>query len=647
NQMGMFGNYGGDKAMTVFSGNHNFGIGNPVQYDPHVQYDPLVQYDPQKCRKLGQKYLTDIRSYLRDKPTFIHLVDKGFAIDNTVKDSELEELKRKIFKLASQQPYWGEQIPTTWFLLEQQLIKLRDAGMKVVARSAVEELNKEGTVQIKGKEELDLFLKYLHETGTIIYFNIDVLRDNIILDPKWLIDALKLLINAHPNLPESPAKNESQSDSPAENESQSDNPNGAIGQKWRDFKDKGILSPELVDAIWTKEKHPQLHANKDHLLLIMKQFNIIAKPRTFSENGENKEENYFLSPCMLRQESPREVISPVQDQRMVSTPVLCYIFRGKYLPPPIFHRLIASCITRWPVAKKKETSENLIFCGCCVFDVDLFHRLTLYCRSHIVFARITRMVIDEVKTLDAKLCTRVRKFISLNLNKITSYLSQNLQYGMSVQCPPSQDDDNEFDISPLFDIWFAEEGHAQDAPITPEHMYHARLSVTLVTVCGNAMREVLRTQVPASCIDIYQAILANKGKLTGRFGRPLLNLNQINLVFPQGKKMGTLDQFDISLLYILIRNVSAVQTPKTGWGNDPQDQPRDTSLGASVERIRSFRNQVTGHSADGKISKQEFEDYWKKFKAVIQDIENVIGGQMCSQELERQKRQVISIYEAC
>ncbi|KAL3889553.1 hypothetical protein ACJMK2_001891, partial [Sinanodonta woodiana] len=66
---------------------------------------------------------------------------------------------------------------------------------------------------------------------------IEVLRDNIILDPIWLIDALKLLINAHPNLPESPAENESQSDSPTDS---------VIRQKWRDFKDKGILSPELV-----------------------------------------------------------------------------------------------------------------------------------------------------------------------------------------------------------------------------------------------------------------------------------------------------------------------------------------------------------------------------------------------------------------
>ncbi|KAL3889705.1 hypothetical protein ACJMK2_002034 [Sinanodonta woodiana] len=354
---------------------------------------------------------------------------------------------------------------------------------------------------------------------------------------------------------------------------------------------------------------------------------------------------------MLRQESPGEFVSLEQDVRLVSTPVLCCVFRGKYLPPPLFHRLIAACITRWPVSKKKDTSEHLIFCGCCMFDLDLFHRLTLYCRNHIVFARITRLLIDEVKTPEVRLCSRVRKFITLNLSKITSCLGQNLQYELRTLCPPSHMDskDSMVCLSPPFEMWLADEGHDQDAPITPEHMNYARLCVALITVCGNALRKILISNFPVPYADIYQVILANRQTLIRRPGRPLLNNDQILLLFPDplGNKVGTLDQFDISVLYILIRNVSTVPEPITGWNMDPYDQPRDTSLGASVERIRSFRNHISGHSADGRISRQGLEDYWSKFEAVIRDIEVELGEQVCSQELEKQRRQVISIYEAC
>ncbi|KAL3888516.1 hypothetical protein ACJMK2_000882, partial [Sinanodonta woodiana] len=253
--------------------------GNNPRPRKRLSYDAQAQQNYR--REHGQIYLKKIRSSLSNKPTTDHLVDDDFAIDNTILDSKVEELKKKIVEVASQQPYWGEQIPTRWFLLEQQLMRLRDAGVKVVSHSTVETLNKEETVRIQESDELDLFLIYLHETGTVIYFSIEVLRDNIILDPKWMIDALKILINARSNLPDNPSDNDTESNRPDASGAHSD-----ITQTWSDFKDKGILTVELVGAIWTKENHPELHEHKEHILMIMEQLNILAKPRSFNEMGE-------------------------------------------------------------------------------------------------------------------------------------------------------------------------------------------------------------------------------------------------------------------------------------------------------------------------------------------------------------------------
>ncbi|KAL3854291.1 hypothetical protein ACJMK2_013565, partial [Sinanodonta woodiana] len=76
------------------------------------------------------KYFREIRSFLKDKPTRFHLVDDDFAIDNTVVDRKLVDLKRKIVEVASQQPYWGEEVPARWILLERELMRLKDAGIK-------------------------------------------------------------------------------------------------------------------------------------------------------------------------------------------------------------------------------------------------------------------------------------------------------------------------------------------------------------------------------------------------------------------------------------------------------------------------------------------------------------------------------------
>ncbi|KAL3888343.1 hypothetical protein ACJMK2_000713, partial [Sinanodonta woodiana] len=191
-------------------------------------------------------------------------------------------------------------------------------------------------------------------------------------------------------------------------------------------------------------------------------------------------------------------------------------------------------------------------------------------------------------------------------------------------------------------------GDDHDAPITREHMNYARLCVVLATVCGNAMRKVFSTHVPSPHTDIHQAILANKSKLTSKKKR-LLNSDQIKLVFPdpQGKTTGKGDQFDLSLLYTFIQNISTVPAPVTGWGYEPQDQPRDNSLGASVERIYSYRNHIIGHSMNGKMCQEDFDDYWKKIDAVLGDIELKLGNQGYRAQLEKQNTQVISVYEAC
>ena len=123
---------------------------------------------------------------------------------------------------------------------------------------------------------------------------------------------------------------------------------------------------------------------------------------------------------------------------------------------------------------------------------------------------------------------------------------------------------------------------------------------------------------------------------------------QLKILFPdpRGRYTGTVDQFDITLSYALIRNTSAVPAPVTGWGKPPADNQRDTSLGANVERIRIVRNYVSGHSMDGTLDDQAFEDYWKDISLIMDDIENILGVKGYQDALKKRKDQVLSPKEA-
>ncbi|KAK3584404.1 hypothetical protein CHS0354_010180 [Potamilus streckersoni] len=368
---------------------------------------------PEKSRQdIIDEYFKKVRLILNDKPTILHLKD-DIAIDNTMSDPKLWELKRRIFELASQQPHWGEEKPARWIPLEQAMMTLKASGVKVAPLSLVEEINRSGSIRIEVREELDLFLRYQHEIGTILYFSVEGLRENIVLDPQWLIDALKTLITADQFMRKFPA----------------------IAKKWCEFSEKGKLTQELIDAIWTRELNPEFHDNKVHILLLMEKLHIIARPRSYSEDREEvKEEDYYLAPCMLRQTTPKQIISPKSHFKKEITSVLCFVCTEKFIPPPVFHRLIGACLTRWPISKQK--SDNLIYCGCCVFNLDLHHRLTLYLNHYSICARVTRMGFTDVSWC-SKHGSETRRFISENLSKIIGNLCEGLQFELHVQCPDS------------------------------------------------------------------------------------------------------------------------------------------------------------------------------------------------------------------
>ena len=98
--------------------------------------------------------------------------------------------------MAKIQPHWGEETPSKWLPLDREVQCANEPGLKVLSVRQIKELNSGLEVNISDGTELLMFLEFLHDTGEIIFFNEPTLRDFIVLDPVWLIDALKAIITA-------------------------------------------------------------------------------------------------------------------------------------------------------------------------------------------------------------------------------------------------------------------------------------------------------------------------------------------------------------------------------------------------------------------------------------------------------------------
>ncbi|KAL3889053.1 hypothetical protein ACJMK2_001411 [Sinanodonta woodiana] len=364
---------------------------------------------PEKNRqKVINEYFMKIRQMLKNKPLVLHLMD-NIAIDNTQCDPSLEKLKRRIFELAEKQPHWGEEKPARWIPLEEAIMKIKASGVKVAPLSLIEGINRSSSIKIEDRGELEVFLNFQHDIGTILYFNAEGLKDMVVLDPQWMIDALKSLITDHRFIEQNPT----------------------VTKEWYAFNNKGKLTHELIDAIWTKKEKPDFHDNKEYLILLMEELNIIARPMSYTLDGKSvQKEDYYLAPCILKQKTPKKLICPESDPEKERTSSLCFVCKEKFLPPPIFHRLVGACLTHWPIAK--QNNENLIYCGCCAFDIDEYHRLTLHILGHVIFARVT--IIADISQ-SSKVCSEARTFIFENLSKITDNLDQSLEFEPHIQCP--------------------------------------------------------------------------------------------------------------------------------------------------------------------------------------------------------------------
>ncbi|XP_062593499.1 uncharacterized protein LOC134254977 [Saccostrea cucullata] len=153
---------------------------------------------------------------------------------------------------------------------------------------------------------------------------------------------------------------------------------------------------------------------------------------------------------------------------------------------------------------------------------------------------------------------------------------------------------------------------------TKETTHAARVSRLLVDPCTDLFRDILRNHVTE--IQFPAIILQERNNLN-----PILNKVQRETLYPKsGTFNGTYADFDLSLLYILLRNISGIPPHQKGWAKTPD--PLDRSLSANIDRIREIRNTYCGHAARVSLTDVEFNKLWQDLTIIISELESSLPG---------------------
>ena len=113
----------------------------------------------------------------------------------------------------------------------------------------------------------------------------------------------------------------------------------------------------------------------------------------------------------------------------------------------------------------------------------------------------------------------------------------------------------------------------------------------------------------------FQVVLAgNKHSLSKLKGR-IINQKQWDKLYPTSPKKPDINEFDISLLCVLLRNISGLSPPGSGW--DKMPNVSDHTREADIIRIKLFRNERFGHIPRAAVSMKDFEKFWAEISAPI------------------------------
>lgn len=133
--------------------------------------------------------------------------------------------------------------------------------------------------------------------------------------------------------------------------------------------------------------------------------------------------------------------------------------------------------------------------------------------------------------------------------------------------------------------------------------------------CTDVLRNVLMKEIqPAALSNKVKLFISNYQKNK----KSPINTQQEQQVYT-----GDYSNFDITLLYTLLRNVSGIPPHSTKWGNAPN--PKDMSVSANIERIREIRNKYYARAKNCPLSDFDFKQICTTIHQIVKQLEDYLG----------------------
>lgn len=165
--------------------------------------------------------------------------------------------------------------------------------------------------------------------------------------------------------------------------------------------------------------------------------------------------------------------------------------------------------------------------------------------------------------------------------------------------------------------------HDVEVNLTKEQQNFTCMVFICVDFIKLPLKDVLANEIPPE--DLYDKIQCSSLKTK------LRSVQKQICFIPKPNNPDYCD-FDVSLLYTLLRNLgSASLAPTRGWGIDKPTQS-ETQIGDDIVRFRNLRNEIA-HAKSALICDDEFNRMWENLTVIVRRIQTFID---CPARYEKQ-----------
>ncbi|VDI47625.1 Hypothetical predicted protein [Mytilus galloprovincialis] len=260
-------------------------------------------------------------------------------MQETRRTKKLATLKKQLVDVALDHPRCGELMPTKFVPLELQLARKVEENKKILTMDELNDINKQNDKIALTSAQLKSFLKVNHALGKLIYFDEAGLRDNVIIDPVFLVDVLRSIVTDDQFWPEH------------------------LKEILKSLKESGKLLKRDLYEIWKQDCFREIWAHNDYIVDMLVHLDIMCRPKD-DEDGSD----FFLVPCMIS--NKREESQQIDHDRSIH---LAYRFKEEVVPPAILYRFIATFISIWKLRVSAKSSRLMIFTDSADVRIDADH----------------------------------------------------------------------------------------------------------------------------------------------------------------------------------------------------------------------------------------------------------------------------------